>query len=84
MSGRRGKARHGRRPAEVPRYTQADAKRREEAVRPRGESAGVDGRNYVLSLVARISFVTLAAPLSYGIQSPGIRRRRGVEGAVNL
>lgn len=65
--------RHGRRPAEVPRYTQADAKRREEAVRPSGVSrrAGVDGRNYVLSLVARISFVTLAAPLSYGVQSPG-------------
>lgn len=69
MSGRRGKARHGRRPAEVPRYTQEDAKRREEA-RGGRVGAGADERNYVLSLVARISFVTLAAPLSYGAQGP--------------
>jgi len=40
----------------------------------RGERAG--GRNYVLSLVARISFVTLAAPLSLRRPEPWIRHRR--------
>jgi len=38
-------------------------------------------RNYVLSLVARISFVTLAAPLSYGALDTTSSRD---ESAVNL
>lgn len=74
MSGRRGK----RVTDDVPLRFRVIRQRREktkcrgESRENREEKSGrADERNYVLSLVARISFVTLAAPLSYGARSPG-------------
>lgn len=50
--------------------------------RGESESGRTSERNYVLSLVARISFVTLAAPLSYGYALD--TTSSGDESAVNL